>query len=149
MPEDDSARLFAWLAAHGPDEWHQLASFWLYDRGLRPMAWIVMQPDCDRATAQRIFWDVSDGRYDLPGPNDGPYARECHALLSHVIARWRRGGFTRSELASSCGDTMDVLRERFLTLLAGVPSSFGDVIIGRTPRSIDWDGDLPAGIYGS
>lgn len=143
MPPDVSDRLFAWLANHGPDEWHQLAAHWVYDRGLRPMAWIVQQPECDRATAQHIFWDLSAVVANLILAET--VAAEDMVIAEYIMERWRQRGFVRSELASS-EDYPDHFTRRVFSASTKVPASIAYPIVGRVPHPIEWDCELPAGV---
>jgi hypothetical protein len=143
MPRETSDRLFAWLAAHGPDEWHQLAAHWVYDRGLQPMAWIVQQPECDRATAQHVFWDLSAV---VANPKLAEtVAAEDLVIAEYIMERWRQRGFARSELASS-EDYSGRWSQQVLSASPAVPSSIAEPIAGRVPHAIEWDCELPAGI---
>ena len=37
-------------------EYHYLAWHWNWDEGIKPLEWIIQQPNCDRGTALLIYW---------------------------------------------------------------------------------------------
>ncbi len=140
MDHAEAARLSAWLAANGPDQWHYLAQRWNFDYGIHPLAWIVQQPDCDRATAQQIFlhltdylrmWDSATKAGRTPRVNDEV------RLLDYVIARWKADDFPRSELESAKITREDVFGE-LLAIPYGFPASMVDPIDGRAVDPVPW-----------
>lgn len=46
-----------------PLEVHYFAWHWNWDNGIKPLAWIVRQPDCDQGTALLIYWHASPTWY--------------------------------------------------------------------------------------
>lgn len=86
----------------GPDDWHRLA---LYGNGdfIDAAAWreIVMQPDCDRATALAIFWKMSPDYYaQFPDRAAVPEVnRAGYDLIELIRERWQAGVYRRGELA--------------------------------------------------
>lgn len=78
-----------WLADQRPEVWHAIASQWNWDDDFLPLEWIAAQPECDRATAQEIFWTTSAGNdvlwnlgADLEALNDSdPYAQEMFEMI--------------------------------------------------------------------
>lgn len=148
MDPAEATRLSDWLAANGPDQWHDLVCHWNYDFGLHPIAWIVQQPDCDRATAHRVFFDLSDWLllWDSARQAGRPTpANDELRILDYVIARWRAGQFPRSELGSEVR-----LHEWGLANLKavpyGVPDSMFDPLAGRTVEPVPWGEAMPAGV---
>ncbi|MCP4935978.1 MAG: DUF4274 domain-containing protein [bacterium] len=47
--------LLDWPEGQSPDEWYCIAMSWNWDSGIEPLNWIIMQKQCDRATASLIF----------------------------------------------------------------------------------------------
>lgn len=85
-----------------PDDWHRLALFGNWDF-IDESVWrtIVLDPDCDRATALAIFWRASPeyfvgfhDRTSVPAANQPHYD-----LINLIRERWQRGAYVRSELA--------------------------------------------------
>lgn len=56
--------LMRYLKSSGLKEWNQVAVDWNCDNGLKPLRWIIEQPECDKGTALLIYW-VSDPNYFL------------------------------------------------------------------------------------
>ncbi|MGC9358326.1 MAG: DUF4274 domain-containing protein [Anaerolineae bacterium] len=46
-----------------PLEYHYFAWHWNWDKGIKPLEWIIQQPDCDRGTALLIYWYASPTWY--------------------------------------------------------------------------------------
>lgn len=85
-----------------PDDWHRLALYGNWD-GVEDDVWrtIVLQPDCDQATALAIFWKASPEYYvefidrtSVPAVN-----RSGYDLINLIRERWQGGAYVRSELA--------------------------------------------------
>ncbi len=98
----DYDQLMPWLQAHGPDEWHGCAASWNYDSGDATMAWICMQPDCDMATAQDVYWKCNgDAHFETDRilTTDDPGVFDPGFKLARFIAqRWSAGGYTRAKI---------------------------------------------------
>lgn len=148
MDPAEVARLSAWLAANGPDQWHYLAQRWNFDFGIHPLAWIIQQPDCDRATAQLMFFHVSDWlllwdsarKAGRPLPDNDEIR-----LMNYIMARWQADGFVRSELASS-SMPHDWGLANLKAVPYGVPASLFEPIEGRKADRVPWGEEMPAGI---
>ena len=89
----------------GPEKWHCFARQWNMDDGLEFFDWIVRQPDCERATAQLIFWRCVPFYY-LPDEGKEPDATEERRrasdefkLLKVIADNWTRGFYTESRLS--------------------------------------------------
>lgn len=89
----------------GPEKWHCFARQWNMDDGLEFFDWIVRQPDCERATAQLIFWRCVPFHY-LPDKGKEPDATEERErasdefkLLKVIADNWTRGFYTRNRLS--------------------------------------------------
>lgn len=148
MDPEEGNRLSAWLEANGPDQWHELVQYWNFDFGLHPIAWIVQRPDCDRATAQQIFFHLSDWLLlwdSARKKGQSLPADDGMRVLDYVIARWRADGFPRSELAS----TYQTHEEGLANLRAipyGHPDSLLEPIAGRVAGPVAWGREMPAGV---
>lgn len=78
-----------WLADQRPEVWHAIARYWNWDNGIEPLEWIASQPECDRGTAQDIFWVSTYGvdvlwhlGEDLDALNDSdPYVQAMFELI--------------------------------------------------------------------
>ncbi len=143
-----NARLFAWLAASSPDDWHYLVGRWNYDFGIHPLVWIIQRPDCDKATAQQMFFQVADWLllWDSARKEGKPLPQNDEMrLLDYIIARWEADGFPRSELASAqlphAWGMANIMATQY-----GVPPSLGEVIVGRKAAAVPWGEEMPAGI---
>ena len=77
-----------WMSRKGPAEWHGLAVNWNWDEGEEPLAWIVDQPGCDRATALTIFWN-GEG-YSQLEERLRPYAPDSlmPRIVERILANW-------------------------------------------------------------
>lgn len=148
MDPAEAARLLAWLEVNGPDQWHDLVRHWNFDFGIHPIAWIVQQPDCDRATAQQVFFHVSDWLLLWHSARQAgralPDSDEMR-LLDYVIARWRADQFPRSELAST-----HMTHDEGLANLRAVPYGFPETLLariaGRQVEPVAWGREMPAGV---
>lgn len=148
MDPAEAERLAAWLDANGPDQWHGLVQRWNFDFGIHPLAWIVQQPDCDRATAQQIFFHVSDWLllWDSARKAGRHFTTNDEVrLLDYVIARWQDEGFPRSELAST-HQTHDEGLTNLRAIPYGYPDSLLDRIAGRSAEALAWGYEMPAGV---
>jgi hypothetical protein len=85
-----------------PDDWHRLVLYGNWDF-VDASAWevIVMQADCDRATALAIFWTADPSYYvEFEDATAVPAAnRSGYALISMIRKRWLAGKYMRAELA--------------------------------------------------
>ena len=95
----------AYLRFLGPEKWHCFARQWNMDDGLEFFDWIVRQPDCERATAQLIFWRCVPFYY-LPDKGQEPDATEERQrasdefkLLKVIADNWTRGFYTKNRLS--------------------------------------------------
>lgn len=160
METNTKALVFYWLVSVGPDEWHELAQVWNFDRGILPLNWIVKQPLCDRATAQHIFWDLTPWAL-LRMSNDSDvgsgYAEE-YKLMANIVSRWNSGLFSRSELGINLnlyngndpfgpnGDGDEVLALSDAHPSLKVSSDLLCPIEGRVLESADYVDGLPPGV---
>lgn len=101
-PDDDD-----YVRAHieclktlGPDEWHRAALDFNWTNRLEPLLWIVMQDDCDLATALNVFWRCEPG-WDLMLLARGEDAdeRDEAAIIKHIADRIQAGTYHRREIA--------------------------------------------------
>jgi hypothetical protein len=143
-----SEMLMAWLETATPDQWHQVADGWNWGSGEDPLRWIVSQPDCDKATALLIFWRGEPGYY-WSGARDKAgwkasgkfFPEDLYDMLTGIVARWRAGGFTRSEIdyLSEGGDESDVGSSANHPALAISPD-MGRDLAGRVVTGCHADG---------
>lgn len=59
-----------------PEERHQFVLYWNWDDGVKPLQWIVEQPDTDKGTALYIYW--------LSNPGDVHVHSEIATLISTI-----------------------------------------------------------------
>jgi len=148
MDPAEAGRLAAWLDANGPDQWHELVRRWNFDFGIHPLAWIVQQPDCDRATAQEIFFHLCGwlSLWDSARKAGRHFTTNDEVrLLDYVIARWQAEGFQRSELAST-HQTHEWGLTNLRAIPYGYPDSLLDRIAGRSAEALAWGEEMPAGV---
>jgi Domain of unknown function (DUF4274) len=88
------------LFESGPDGWHEAANEWNWDNGVEPLAWIVNQNQCDKATALLIF-HLGEPHYYAEKLAEGKDLadNQVYALLQGIRERWLAGFYHRSELA--------------------------------------------------
>jgi hypothetical protein len=116
-----------WLVQEaGPDDWHLVADGWNWDEGEDPLWWIVTRPNCDRATALRIFWGTKPYHYLGLPPWEATDADE-YDLYHTIRARWAAGFYTRSELA------FDMERDGYPIDLAAHRRRFGAAVDAVMP----------------
>jgi hypothetical protein len=83
--------MLSWLPDQTPAVWHQIAMSWNWGDGIEPLDWIVAQPNCDKGTAQTIFWNgepveyagLEGGRKTVPA-----YRHDVYDLLASIVKRW-------------------------------------------------------------
>jgi hypothetical protein len=100
-----SEMLMAWLKQATPDEWHQVASGWIWGSGEDALRWIVGQEQCDKATALLIFWRGEPNYYWEAASDRGAreaagalVARDAYDMLVQIVIRWKSAGFACAEL---------------------------------------------------
>jgi len=104
--------LKAWLKERGPNDWHEVANAYNWDREIAPLVWIVSQPTCDRATAATLFWRSSPGDAvffnSLEDAKKG-YNASGYQITKAILDRLKQGGYSRREIAykgtSFCTET--------------------------------------------
>lgn len=106
--------LMGWLAERGPDDWHEVANSYNWDRSVDPLVWIVSQPDCDRATVSALFWRASPDH--ALGCQTAEEARKAYNLEGYLVVsaireQLEKGGYSRSEIAG--GDASFYTREQW------------------------------------
>jgi hypothetical protein len=96
------AGVLAWLAEHGPDDWHAVARSWNWDRGVAPLLWCLDQPDCDRATAALLFWRACPDSVLTSETLEDAQRDRCGdswQVATAVLDRLDGAGFERAEIA--------------------------------------------------
>ena len=97
---------FDWFEANrDPDLWHLIARQANFDLGAtkRFVAWVVEQPDCDRATAAFLFLEMN-GPACVANPSERVVSGTdfAYRLISRICARSQNGdGFPMRELTLS------------------------------------------------
>ncbi len=104
--------LVKWLGEQDPHTWHAIVVGWDWNREIAPLTWIANRPECDRATAARMF--LSGGAVEAvawgPTRQDAPAARRDHwDLLSHLARGLARGKYKRADLTDDAPS-----RERYV-----------------------------------
>ena len=91
----------AWLKEQDPDVWHVTADYLNWDNSTHVVKWIVSQPQCDKATAAKLFWLAGPDFFacTLARGEDLPGWAESWPIVETVLKNWRRGFYQRSELA--------------------------------------------------
>jgi hypothetical protein len=137
-------RLIEWLEKQSPDVWHIIAQRINWDFGTNVLRWIVGHPQCDRATAQRLFLE-NDGGWDLDSAADVNTSYQLQqktvdsndrGIYGTIVERWNAGGYVRSEIQSYA--EFDEDGKRFLSDRAKNPewywpiaATIGDKIYGK------------------
>jgi len=101
-PDDDDyvAAHIDWLTTAGPEDWHRAALDFNWTNRLEPLLWIVMQDDCELATALNIFWRCEPG-WDLMLMVKGEQVdeRDEMAIVGCIADRINAGSYTRRTIA--------------------------------------------------
>jgi Domain of unknown function (DUF4274) len=125
MTEEERQKLlrqwmYNYLSRQNPETWYWYARSWNWNNGTWLLNWIVQQENCNRATAQLIFW-LGDPEQFLPlkerqnaltlvmlghntALNTAPYGpedwnksiegnREVYELLSLILHNWKNGKY--------------------------------------------------------
>jgi Domain of unknown function (DUF4274) len=108
MNPDAERILLAWLAEHGPEEWHAVADGWNWDAGEKILGWILEQERCDLATARLIFAraDPLACVFDDSGAFrstvvEGDLFFSAIAMTRFIFARFREGTFLEHKIKLS------------------------------------------------
>jgi len=124
-PDDDDfvAAHIAWLKTVGPDEWHRAALDFNWSNRLDPMLWIVMQDDCDLATALNLFWRSEPG-WDLMLMAMGERVREREEapMIKLIAERIHAGSYTRRKIAFDPEPGMQADYDEMLAHCARIPN---------------------------
>lgn len=101
-PEEDGHILahIDWLRTANHDDWHRAALDFNWDNRIEPLLWIVMQDDCDLATAITIFWRCEPG-WDLMlmARGEKVYERDDLAIITTIAGRLHAGTYKRRTIA--------------------------------------------------
>ena len=101
--------LIEWLGTRDPDDWHRVARSYNWDDDLAPLLWILRQDNCERATAQYIFW-ISQP-YDMIDMIDDEktayLVEDGYALVKEICERWIIGKYHKSTIAQDLGTDKD------------------------------------------
>jgi Domain of unknown function (DUF4274) len=104
---DETKASFAPAFRHlGPEKWHCFAAQWNdWNAGVEYLDWIVRQPDCERATAQLIFWKGNPDHYipEKGSESDDHEARErasdVFRMLKVIAENWTSGFYKSNRLS--------------------------------------------------
>ncbi len=102
LTDDQKSAFHQWLKSASEDDRHGCAYSWNWDHDTGPLRWIFEQPDCERATAQLLFWRTEPTYYARKYPNRaaaeaGPdYELKVYDFIFDILKRWK-GGFYRGE----------------------------------------------------
>lgn len=101
-------RQIEWLKSASPDDWHRVALDVNWDEWIKPLFWIVRQPECDRATALDVFWKGQPAGYLLRMLEKARMLEKgvaddeqdpVWAMLKYIAERIDSQGYTRSRIA--------------------------------------------------
>ena len=125
ISEKERARkVIDWLSRQGPAEWHAIAEAWDWDDDCAPLAWIVQQPTCDRATAATIFW-ASEPDYFFSEDGHGDIAD----MDEDIVNRWNAGFYTSARFRFATDELNDYISET-LDRIEDIPDSIAEPIDG-------------------
>ncbi|MCC6477775.1 MAG: DUF4274 domain-containing protein [Sphingomonadaceae bacterium] len=105
-----------WLKSASSDEWHSMAIQWNWDYGIEPMVWIARQPNCDKATALDIYWNIQPDFYaasDFVADGRACWDMVACATAVHIPRRWHKGFYQRSQISwrpDRCWENTDMNR---------------------------------------
>ena len=95
---DHAQGMIDWLRGQSPDVWHDAASNLNWDNAERVLDWVVSQPNCDKATAARIFW-AANPLYYMRALATAEWRSEQHLrLVTKIIRNWKSGFYKRADL---------------------------------------------------
>jgi hypothetical protein len=101
-PDDDAYVLahIDWLKTASPADWHRAALDFNWSNRSDPLLWIVMQEDCELATALNIFWRSEPG-WDLMlmARGEKVYKRDEIAIITTIAERLHAGTYKRRKIA--------------------------------------------------
>ena len=103
-----TTRLIEWMRLRGPEDWHKVVASYSWDNGMKPLLWLVDQPDLDRATAHTIFWLTSPeyfllGKLYREGGRD-PWESGERNICVTLFQRFQSGTLTESRFATDHGN---------------------------------------------
>jgi len=101
-PDDDDyvAAHIAWLQTASPEDWHRVALDFNWTNRLEPLLWIVMQDECELATALEVFWRCEPG-WDLMlmAMGETVDARDEADIIACIAQRLHAGSYTSRTIA--------------------------------------------------
>ena len=139
--DDDRDRpqaMIDWLSDKDPDVWFDVTTSLNWDNSERVLAWIVSQPQCDRANAALVFWGC-DPEYYARNSADAKPSSDGFRLLDMVLRNWKSGFYTRAQLGWSEDHQQARYRKAIASLPRGVdplaiPGDLLGPIKGRAPN---------------
>ena len=102
MPTIAQERFISWAKRQSPNVWHAATGNLNWDEAMPIIDWIVSQPACDRATAQRIFFLCNPDWWlqypDRKAVED--WQIEGFDLCSALVQRWNSGFYSNTHIQS-------------------------------------------------
>ena len=133
-----------WLKEQDPDVWHATIDHLNWDNSVPTVKWIVSQPQCDKATAAKVFWlaDPAFFACHIASGQGVPSWSESWPLIETILEKWRSGFYKRAELAWPDADGRASLNHfaRRVAETAGaeqaldIPRDLFGPLPGRQPR---------------
>ncbi len=99
MYDEQSTRMIRWPEGKTPDTWHDVTQLLNWDFAEAVLDWVVMQPECDKATAAYLFWLSDPDWFATTLGRDDKFALDARRLFDMILDRWKAGAFTRAELS--------------------------------------------------
>ena len=132
-----------WLMMATPDQRHVAAINWNWNNGLEPLLYVIMQPDCDLATALDVFYLAEPNYYrkfDEPNGGGGNRDEGKYDLIKEIRLRVNARFYSRTEIAFN-GVKM---YEKFIPDAPLVDrSAFRVNLTGKTLPIGDFDNGIP------
>lgn len=137
--------LRTWLKDKDPDVWFVVSDYLNWDNSRPLIQWIVSQPQCDKANVAKIFWGAEPGVFACQiAEGNGPpeWAADSWKLIETILGNWRKGFYTRAELAWPNDDGSASINH-YHRAVAGTPGADNAIDIppdlfgplpGRAPR---------------
>jgi Domain of unknown function (DUF4274) len=111
--------MIEWLSKQKPTAWHKFVTDYMnWDHSVEIGLWIANQPQCDMATAARLFFDSDpDPISELDMFFNGGTKEISNAILLTVLSNWEQG-FYRNSAIRECDIDVDGLTADYEMRLA-------------------------------
>ncbi len=123
---DRAQAMIDWLSDKEPDVWFDVTTSLNWDNSERVLAWIVSQPQCDKANAALVLWGCDPEYYARNSAT--AKSSDGFRLLDMVLRNWKSGFYTRGELAWS----EDHQQARYRQAVASLPGGVDPLAIPPT-----------------